>query len=112
MEHHQNLEEVINNKINYDEVNEVLKKEKIKSLDWLKNALNSQKTKNDVNFDIINQLIQKQDYYNGNNQDLENKLYNINNKIKLPKFLCKLICCFILKKKNRKHFRKKYMKNF
>ena len=34
---------------------------------------------------------------------------NIWKKIKYPKIICNIICWFIVKKKNRRHFRNKYM---
>ncbi len=42
---------------------------------------------------------------------LENEIYTLKEKKKYPKWFCNLACCFIIKKKNRHHFRIKHCKN-
>lgn len=63
-----------------------------------------------VNYEELKNNIN--DLYNQINEIKQNKIIK-NNKLKFkkyPKWFINLCCCFILKKKNRKHFRKKYSK--
>ncbi|MGN0929691.1 MAG: glycosyltransferase family 8 protein [Alphaproteobacteria bacterium] len=40
---------------------------------------------------------------------LEKEIFILKGKKKYPKWFCNLVCCFIIKKKNRHHFRNKYL---
>lgn len=59
-----------------------------------------------INFILKNNINKKED------QLLEKKNRSCSdNRIKLPKLIGNLICCFIIGKSNRKHFREKYLNN-
>lgn len=63
------------------------------------------------NIDILNILEKK---YSNKIDEINKEITYLKQKLeknkKYPKWLCNFICCFIIKKKNRHHFRKKYIK--
>lgn len=64
---------------------------------------------NNTDLSNINNLLSK---FNSIEKTLNNITFiTLFKKIQYPKWLIRVICCFILKKKNRQHFRKKYSKN-
>ncbi len=107
------MPDLIKKPINWTDVNTKMENLKQSSLTYLKKALEPI-TKEVSEYDILYerlifdklQLIQKVEILK---QSLSTDK-PVQKTIKLPKILVNLMCCFILKKKNRNKFRKKYMK--
>lgn len=98
--------------VDWDSVNSKIESLKKSSLDFLQKAvepLNKEVSEYDILYERI--IFEKLEL----NERLEAALKRIERlekkPIKLPNFLVNIICWFIPKKKNRKHFRKKYTKS-
>ena len=102
--------------VEWSSVNSKIDALKKSSLEFLQNAI--QPIDKEVSeYDVLyEKIILEKTKINACLADFSKRIEKLESKkeikknIKLPKIIGKLICCFILKKKNRKHFRKKYMK--
>ena len=61
---------------------------------------------------LKNELSNEINMLKAENISLNNQIYDLKRNKKYPKWFCNLICCFIVKKKNRHHFREKYCRDF